>query len=273
MTETNLSNSTDMQANIVDVTADTFMEEVIEKSKEIPVLLDFWADWCEPCKNLTPILHAIAEKYSDSLVLAKVNTEQEQMLAQQMGIQSLPTVALLQNGQIIDNFMGLKPMNEIIEWISQHVQLESQSAEPTVDNNITALIADEQYEAALAALLEQPAEQAVWQTIEVHLLMNNVDAAQKLYDGLNELQLKMPEADQAKAQIQLAGVDAADELGVLKQQIAAGQVETAVQGLLEMLVKDTANADVRKLLIASFSLLKDPKLAAQYRRKMGSLLN
>ncbi len=273
MTETNIPNSTDTQANIVDVTADTFMAEVIEKSKEIPVLLDFWADWCEPCKNLTPILHAIAEKHSESLVLAKVNTEQEQMLAQQMGIQSLPTVALLQNGQIIDNFTGLKPESEIVEWISQHVQLDALIPEPPIDNNIQALIAEGQYEVALAALLELPAEQAVWQTIEVHLLMNNVDAAQKMYDGLNELQLKTPEADQAKAQIQLAGVDASDELGQLKQQISAGQVEPAIQGLLGMLVKDTSNADIRQLLIASFSLLNDPKLAAQYRRKMGSLLN
>ncbi len=86
--------STETQlTNIFDVTAETFMVDVIEKSKQTPVLLDFWADWCEPCKNLTPILHSVIEKYPEALVLAKVNTDQEQMLAQQMGIQSLPTVA------------------------------------------------------------------------------------------------------------------------------------------------------------------------------------
>lgn len=273
MTQDMTNNTADTQANIIDVTAETFMAEVIERSKEIPVLLDFWADWCEPCKNLTPILHSIAEKYPQALILAKVNTEQEQMLAQQMGIQSLPTVALLKDGQIIDNFMGLKPENEIIDWISQHVELKTEVKEPLVDNNIQGLIDSGNYEQALSALLEMPAEQAVWQTIEVHLLMNNIDAAQNLFDGLNDLQLKMPEADQAKAKIQLAGVDANDELVALKQQIAQGSVEPAVQGLLLMLQKDTANADIRQLLIASFSLLNDPKLAAQYRRKMGSLLN
>lgn len=261
-------------AQITDVTAETFMDEVIEKSKETAVLLDFWADWCEPCKNLTPILESVVNKHPDALVLAKVNTDQEQMLAQQMGIQSLPTVALLKNGQIIDNFTGVKAESEITAWIAQHIELAAdEPQEPEVDDGVQALIDAQQYEAALAALLQQPAAQAVWQTIEVHLLMNNVDAAQKLYDGLSEEQLKLPQADQVKAKIQLAGVDAGDELGVLKQQIAQGQVEPAVQGLLSLLEKDLSNADIKQLLIASFSLLNDPKLAAQYRRRMGSLLN
>ena len=276
MTQTMTDTLNTKQAHIIDVTADTFMAEVIEKSKTTPVLLDFWADWCEPCKSLTPILHSIVEKYPESLVLAKVNTEQEQMLAQQMGIQSLPTVALLKDGQIIDNFMGVKPMSEIITWIAQHVELDVQAEEPVVDNNIQGLIDAEQYEEALAVLLSMPAEQAVWQTIDVHLLMQNADAAQKMYDALSDEQLKMPEADQVKAKIQLATVDAGDELGALKQQISQGevsQVEAAVQSLLAMLQQDLANADVKQLLIASFSLLNDPKLAAQYRRKMGSLLN
>lgn len=271
MTETNTETAT--QAHIIDVTAETFMAEVIEKSKVTPVLLDFWADWCEPCKNLTPILHAVVEKYPDSLVLAKVNTDNEQMLAQQMGIQSLPTVALLKDGQIIDNFMGVKPMGEIVTWLEQHIELSVQVEEPVVDNNIQSLIDTQQYDAALTALLALPADQAVWQTIEVHLLMNNVDAAQKMYEALSDEQLKTNEADQAKSKIQLAGIDASDELGALKQQIAQGQVEPAVLSLLDMLQKDLGNTDVKQLLIASFSLLNDAKLAAQYRRRMGSLLN
>ncbi len=264
---------TNKEPQIIDVTADSFMTEVIEKSKQVPVLLDFWADWCEPCKNLTPILHSIVEKHPESLVLAKVNTDQEQMLAQQMGIQSLPTVALLKDGQIIDNFMGVKPESEITAWLTQHIELVLQTDEPVADNNIQALIDSEQYESALSALLALPAEQAVWQTIEVHLLMNNVEAAQKMFEALSDEQLKMTQADQAKAKIQLASMDADDELGDLKRQIAQGQVEPAVQGLLELLQKDLSNADVKQLLIASFSLLNDPRLAAQYRRRMGSLLN
>lgn len=263
-------------SNIVDVTADTFMTAVIEKSKQVPVLLDFWADWCEPCKNLTPILESLAAKHPDGLVLAKVNTDEEQMLAQQMGIQSLPTVALLKDGQIIDNFSGVKSESEIVTWMAQHVELEAQVEAPVVDNNVQALIDSQDYEAALNALVTMPAEQAVWQTIEVHLLMNNVDAAQKMYDGLSDEQLKKPEADQAKAKIQLASVDVgdgSDELAALKQQIAKGEVEAAVLGLLDLLQKDLGNADVKQVLIASFSLLNDPKLAAQYRRRMGSLLN
>ncbi|MCX7553840.1 thioredoxin [Marinicella sp. S1101] len=259
--------------NIVDVTADTFMAEVIEKSKDIPVLLDFWADWCEPCKNLTPILHDIIEQHPGQLMLAKVNTDQEQMLAQQMGVQSLPTVALLKDGQIVDNFMGVKPKSEIITWLTEHITLGAVEAEPEVNTDVQVLIEAEQYEAALAALMELPQEQAVWQMIEVHLLMNNIDAAQKLYDGLSEEQLKLPESDQAKAKIQLAGVDANDQLAGIKQQITQGRVEPAIEALLVLLQQQKDDADVRQLLLSSFSLLGDAKLAAKYRRRMGSLLN
>ena len=202
-----------------------------------------------------------------------VDTDAEQMLAQQMGIQSLPTVALLVNGQIVDNFMGVKSESEIKAWLEQHITLAEATAVPEVDTGIQAMIDSGQYEAALSALLTLPPDKAVWQTIEVHLLMNNRDAAQKMYESLSDVQLKMPEADRAKAKIQLAGIDASDELAVLKQQIAQGQVEPAVLGLLDLLQKDLGNADVKQLLIASFGLLNDPKLSAQYRRRMGSLLN
>lgn len=258
--------------NIVDVTSETFVTEVIEKSHEVPVLLDFWADWCEPCKNLTPILHDIIEQHPGKIKLAKVNTDQEQMMAQQMGVQSLPTVALLMGGQIVDNFMGVKPKSEIIAWLNNHVTLEAEE-QPKADDGVQQLIDSGEYEAALNALQAMPAEQAVWQTIEVHLLMNHVDAAQKLYDGLTDEQLKMPEADQVKAKIQLATVSAEGDLAQFQNMIASGQVEPAIQGLLDVLQQDLGNADVKQLLIASFGLLEDPKLTAQYRRKMGSILN
>jgi len=264
---------TNNNAVIFDVTADSFMTDVIEKSHQVPVLLDFWADWCEPCKNLTPILHAVVEKHPDALVLAQVDADKEQMLAQQMGIQSLPTVALLKSGQIIDNFMGVKSESELTTWLSQHIELNEVAKEPVLDDNVQDMIDAGQFEEALSALLVLPHETAVWKIIEVHLLMNDVPAAQKLYAGLSDQQLKMPEADIAKAKIQLAAVEANDELTEFKQQIAQGDVETAVVGLLELLQKDITDANVKQLLVASFGLLGDAKLAAQYRRRMGSILN
>src|SRR5690606_35449074 len=163
--------------NIIDVTASSFISDVIEQSKQKPVLVDFWADWCEPCKNLMPLLQQLAEKYANDFILAKVNTEQEQSLAMQVGIQSLPTVVLIKNGEIADSFTGVKPAGELEQWLLSHLDSVTAAEEPaTVENDeVNALIAAQNYQAALQLLQAMPQEQAIWQLIDVHLLMGHVE--------------------------------------------------------------------------------------------------
>jgi len=266
-----------MNNNVIDVTADSFVKAVIEQSQQKPVLVDFWADWCEPCKNLMPLLQQLAEKYPDDFVLAKVNTDQEQQLAMQVGIQSLPTVVLIKNGEIADSFTGLKPAGELEQWLLPHLDVSAGEAdEPQIveDTGVSRLIAEQNYTAALAQLKEMPKEQAIWQMMEVYLLMGDTEQAQQLLDELSDEQRKQPQADLIAARIQLEQVDleGRDELIEFKNLINQGATEQAAEGLLDKLEDNPQDDAVKQLLIQSFALMTDRSQINRYRRRMSSLV-
>lgn len=263
--------------NIIDVTASSFITDVIEQSKQKPVLVDFWADWCEPCKNLMPLLQQLAEKYPQDFILAKINADQEQELAMQVGIQSLPTVVLIKAGEIVDSFTGLKPAGELEQWLLPFLDNpQAQQDEPTVveDNEVSRLIAEQQYEAALALLQELPKEQAVWQTMEVHLLMGHLEQAQQLLNEMPEEQRKLPQADMLAARIQLEQIDLQnrDDLLAVKTLINQGATDQAAEKLLQLLADNPQDDAVKQLLIQSFALHGDRTEVNRYRRRMSSLL-
>ena len=104
-----------------EATAKNFANAVIEKSRETPVLVDFWADWCAPCRMLMPVLAALATEYSGKIQLVKVNTDQEPQLATEYGVRSLPTVKLFKGGQVVDEFMGVLPERAVREFIERYL--------------------------------------------------------------------------------------------------------------------------------------------------------
>ena len=106
---------------VIDVTAESFAPDVIERSTEVPVLVDFWAPWCGPCKTLTPMLESLAEEYAGQFVLAKVNIDDEAPLAQAFGIQSVPTVLLVSEGRQVDGFQGALPEQALRAFLERHV--------------------------------------------------------------------------------------------------------------------------------------------------------
>ena len=107
--------------HIVQLDEQNFMEVVVDGSQTTPVLVDFWADWCEPCKALMPILEKLAVEYAGAFVLAKLDTERFPGIAQQAGIRSLPTVMLFSGGRPVDQFMGAQPETEIRRFLETHV--------------------------------------------------------------------------------------------------------------------------------------------------------
>lgn len=108
---------------MIDVTVENFNQVVIEGSSSKPVLIDFWADWCEPCKTLTPLLEEIVASYQGELVLAKINCDEQQQIVAQFGVRSLPTVVLFKDGQPIDGFTGASTESTIRKMLEKHVQL------------------------------------------------------------------------------------------------------------------------------------------------------
>ena len=105
----------------LEVTDETFEKEVVEKSKEIPVLADFWADWCGPCKVLGPVLEKISKDYEGKIIIAKALTDDNQQQSQKYSVMSIPSVKLFKDGKIVDEFVGAKSENDIKEFLDKNL--------------------------------------------------------------------------------------------------------------------------------------------------------
>ncbi len=112
-------------SNVVEVTESGFQTQVVEKSSETPVLVDFWADWCAPCKMQLPVLLKLAEEYGDQLRIAKVNTDVERALAEQHGIRSLPTLRLYRHGEVVEELLGAQPEGNLRTVIDAYTERAS----------------------------------------------------------------------------------------------------------------------------------------------------
>src|SRR4029079_15294617 len=119
--------------HVFDATLAGFEQDVILASSEQPILVDFWATWCGPCKTLGPILEKLADEYAGGFRLAKVDVDQEQQLAGYFQIKSIPTVMLLKDGQIVDGFPGALPEGQLREFLQHHGIAPALAAEPAED--------------------------------------------------------------------------------------------------------------------------------------------
>jgi putative thioredoxin len=278
------------------VTAENFHDLVIENSFKQPVLVDFWAAWCNPCQMLMPVLAKLADEYKGAFILAKVNSDEQGELAAQAGVRSLPSVKLIINGQIVDEFMGALPESEVRKFLDKHIESESDKILQT------AMIAysEGRQEEALGmlntALAEDPQNAEL--KINVAKLVANQgdhDSAQALLDSLSMADKELPAAKELAAQLRLASQlkDAGDpaELEQRLQQnpddldalyklsniyIATSNYEAAFESLLRIMQKDrNFNDDAgRKGLLDLFDILgADNPLVSKYRRKMFTLLH
>ncbi len=116
-------------SNIINVNEETFMSEVVETSKTKPVIVDFWAPWCEPCKTLTPLLEKAVRSYAKELILAKIDIDQNQNIAAQLRIQSIPTIYTFFEGKVVDGFQGAKSDSEIKEFVKKSASLSGPGQE------------------------------------------------------------------------------------------------------------------------------------------------
>jgi putative thioredoxin len=110
-----------MDKNKIEITDNNFEKEVIEKSRKIPVVVDFWATWCMPCSILGPILEKLAKKYNGKLILAKLDIDQNLQISSKYEISAVPTVKFFKNGKVTDEFVGVLPENSIKKWLDKNL--------------------------------------------------------------------------------------------------------------------------------------------------------
>ena len=141
-------------SNIIDVTETEFNDQVIEASESKLIIVDFWAPWCGPCKQLTPILEKIISKSGDKITLVKINIDENQQIAAQLRIQSIPTVYAFKDKQIVNAFQGVIPEGQIIEFIEKCLGSKINEDFTEFYNEIESAMAENKYEETKDTLLE-----------------------------------------------------------------------------------------------------------------------
>ncbi|MGM0772501.1 MAG: tetratricopeptide repeat protein [Pseudomonadota bacterium] len=137
---------------IFEATMDNFQQDVMEASSKTPILIDVWAEWCAPCKQLMPLLEKLADEYRGGFMLAKVNADEQQQLTGSLGVRSLPTVILVKDGQAVDGFNGALQESEIRNILDKHIEIPEDEEAPY--DKAHRLWEEGDVEAALAVLAE-----------------------------------------------------------------------------------------------------------------------
>ena len=134
---------------VIDINQDQFLEEVVEKSKTVPVIVDFWAPWCGPCKQLTPVLESVVEKKNGKIILAKINVDENQGISSQLNIQSIPTVYGFVDGKPIDAFQGAQPESKIEAMVNKMIDATPGNEIPILIDEAEKLFKDNKFEESL----------------------------------------------------------------------------------------------------------------------------
>ncbi|AUG43427.1 thioredoxin [Pseudomonas chlororaphis] len=282
---------------IFDASTADFDQSVIENSFHKPVLVDFWAEWCAPCKALMPMLQQIAESYQGALLLAKVNCDIEQDIVARFGIRSLPTVVLFKDGQPVDGFAGAQPESAVRTMLEPHVQMPPPKAADPLEL-AEALFAEgriAEAEATLKVLLGEDNSNAKALILYARCLAERgeLGEAQTVLDAVTGDEHKAALAG-AKAQItflkQAADLpDSADLKSRLAQnpqddeavyqlaiqQLARQQYDAALDALLKLFIRNRGYNEglPHKTLLQVFELLgNDHPLVTTYRRKLFAAL-
>jgi len=282
---------------IFDATTADFDQSVIENSFHKPVLVDFWAEWCAPCKALMPMLQQIAESYQGELLLAKVDCDAEQDIVARFGIRSLPTVVLFKDGQPVDGFSGAQPESAVRKLLEPHVQMPPPAVADPLEQ-AEALFAEGRIgdaEAVLKELLGEDNSNAKALILYGRCLAERgeLDEAQAVLDAVKSDEHKaalagakaqltflrqaadLPEAADLKARLAQNPQDdeAAYQLAV--QQLSRQQYEAALEGLLKLFTRNRGYSEglPHKTLLQVFDLLgNDHPLVTTYRRRLFAAL-
>jgi putative thioredoxin len=279
---------------ISETTVATFEADVVERSLERPVLVDFWAPWCQPCRQLTPILEKLTEEYGGKFVLVKVNVDEAPEIAGAFRVQSIPHVFAVRDGQPINHFQGVMPETQLRQWLetilpspAEELVLQAQELEAT---DPAAAIA--KYREAIHLAPDIPALKI--RLAQMLLNQKRIDEVRPMIEELESRGYLEPEAERIKSQLDL--ISAAAETGSVEQArkaaaaapdnlslrlklsdalAVAGKHEEALNICLELIERDKSGIGVaaKETMVKIFDLLgPGSELVGRYRRKLATLL-
>ena len=281
--------------NVFDVTLDSFQDQVVEASKETPVVLDVWAEWCAPCKQLMPILEKLVEEYKGAFKLARLNADEQQELAGHLGVRSLPTVKIVKDGRLVDEFNGALPEKQVREVLDRHVD----RPEETAAEKGRRLWGEGQLEEAMVLLTQanqaDPDDMGVLIDIaQLKAETGDLTGAREILDALPPEERLQSHAKQLAARLRF--LEQAGQLPpeaelvarlekddndlearylLALQKVLKGDNSAAMEQLIQVLQQDRNYRDgaARTTLVELFDLLgnTDPDVKV-YRRKLFTLL-
>jgi len=289
-------NTAMIDAVTIDANEADFQQSVIEESKKRLVLVDFWAPWCGPCRSLTPIIEKLAQEYAGRFLLARVNSDENQSLAGQFGVRSIPNVKAFSNGKMVDEFAGAVPEGTVRQFIERLLPSPAEEQRRTAMQAYASGNAD----AALASLeaaqsLEPGNDNIRLDRAEILIDLGRSEDAETLLEELaplarmdsrvEHLRALLAFSDRGEAGVSIdkletrVSQDSTDldaRLALAKQYVAAKQFELALNHLLEIIRTDRHFGEDagRKTMLAVFELLgNEHQLTRQYRRLLAAAIN
>ena len=279
-----------------DVSIEEFEAKVLIPAETVPVVVDFWAPWCEPCKVLKPMLEKLAEEYKGRFILAKVNSDESPELAQHFGVRSIPSIKVLFQGQLVDEFNGAIPESQIRAFLDR-IALPEGPEQINLREQAATLVAEGKLDDALAILVQasqaNPQDQAIQlDAVDVLMQLGRKDEAKQLLAGdyaneperANALHARLAlldgAADTAPLEARLAANpdDHAARLELSKAYAAQSRFREALDAALEVVRRDRFfdEGAGRKAILALFEALSGEQyddLVREFRRKLSAALN
>jgi thioredoxin len=279
---------------IFDVTDESFNTEVVARSRSVPVVLDLWAEWCGPCKQLGPILERLATEANGAFLLAKVDVDANPQLSAALQVQSIPMVVAVVAGQVVDGFLGAMPEQQVRQWLAQVMQVADQLGLRPAGNGEPGGAADaESLPMPGQAGLADGGPNAVFAEAQQAMERGDLDAAAAAFEKILATDPGDPIATMGLGQVSLIRrVDGYDQAAVRRDaasrpgdaqaqsrladlELATGQIETAFDRLLATVSRTSGDERdfARKHLLSLFEILppKDPRVA-RARARLSSLL-
>jgi len=280
-------------ANVVEISIQNFQAEVVEKSRQVPVLLEFYADEAEPSRELAPVLRRLADEYQGKFVLGRVNIRDNSQLVQQLGIRTLPTIKIIFQGQMAQNLEG--PQQE--ERLRALLDQLTMSSIDMIRKQVDGLLAEGNRKGAIEllqqAIAEEPRNYAMHAELcDLLIMEDRIDEAKQILaalpadtEGISKPQNRiefmeragsLPPLEQLAAELEVNPEDLGVRLNLAIRLVANDDMEQALEHLLAMLKQDRSFDEevARKTMIKVFALLgKGNELATDYRRKMFTFLH